>query len=656
MLKTLKSQLRLLIISFSIIATILVLAGFAHNKRNDEIRDITYELSEIEKLVYKDMEIVNSFLLFDVINEEFHVTTTSQNITSHKETYSKIVGKKGILEKINQQELKPKIVALFDKLSRIDQKFSELQKLELERGFKDYGLEGLMRKDIHWIEMNNSIPWFEMLMLRRHEKDYIIRQQDKYVNKHKLLISKLLEKENISRQSKRKLVFYRAKFERLVKLDNKIGKKGDNGLIKELKTTYAEIEFLLSDIIRLGKLKQNSMIESYKYAYISFAVVFIFISFIIGLYVSDRLSKQLHKLSIGISEFVSSKFTKIPELSHKGNKSEIHTLTKNFLILRDEIIDYIKSFKEKVKEQTQTLTFQNMQIENKNKKILAQKEKLYEQFQIILTQKERVSAQRRRLLESIKYAKHIQGALLPNSQTISRIYKNNFVLYKPKDIVSGDFYWFKKVETSYNNLSISIVADCTGHGVPGALLSMLGISYLNDIIINQKEYRPDVVLNRLRNNFINTLQQMENQHIINDGLDIAVCVIDNNTGILYYAGANRDIYIVRNNELNIIKGDRMPIGKHMNDSLLFTGSRIKLNDHDNIYMFTDGFADQFGGEKGAKFMRKRFRKLLLSVQNESFESQKKILNRHFIQWKGSNSQVDDILVVGFEFKKKHKTV
>ncbi|NJO89633.1 MAG: SpoIIE family protein phosphatase, partial [Chloroflexia bacterium] len=201
-------------------------------------------------------------------------------------------------------------------------------------------------------------------------------------------------------------------------------------------------------------------------------------------------------------------------------------------------------------------------------------------------------------------------------------------------MLSGDFYWFRRIETPANNLSISIVADCTGHGVPGALLSMLGISYLNDIIINQNEYRPDVILNKLRDYFINTLQQMDNQHIVNDGLDIAVSVIDNTTDILYYAGANRNIYLVRNNQLNIVKGDRMPIGKHINGLIPFTNSRIKLNDHDNIYMFTDGFADQFGGKNGTKFMRKRFRKLLLSVQNESFENQKNIMNRHFNQWRG----------------------
>ncbi|NJO89632.1 MAG: hypothetical protein HC831_12305 [Chloroflexia bacterium] len=431
-MKTLKSQLRLLIISFSLIATILVLAGFVHNKRKDDIRKLTYQLSEIEKLVYKDVEAVNSFLLFDVISEEFYITATSQNIISHRETYSEIENQRRFLKNFEQSELNPKIEKLYLKLEKIDQKFTELQKLELERGFKDYGLEGSMRDDIHWIESNNSIPLIDLLMLRRHEKDYIIRQQDKYVDKHKVLINKILANEKLPSNVIDRLVSYNSKFERLVVLDNEIGKKGKNGLIKELKTIYSEIDYLLSDIIRLGKQKQDSMIASYKYKYISFAIVFILVSFIIGLYVSYRLSKQLHKLSVNISEFVNSKFTKVTDLSHNGEKSEIHILTKNFLYLRDEILDYIKSFEEKVKEQTQTLTFQNMQIEEKNAKILAQKQKLYDQFQTIVIQKERVSAQKRRLLESIKYAKHIQGALLPNSQTISKIYVNNFIFISLK--------------------------------------------------------------------------------------------------------------------------------------------------------------------------------------------------------------------------------
>lgn len=652
-MKTLKSQLQVLIVSFSIIALVIVFAGFIHNNRKDAIRNSINKLSEIEILIFKDMEAVNSFLLYDVINESFYKTGKSDNIITHKALLTQIMNNKSTLEQYTDFDIETEIKLLFEKILLLDQKFAKLRALQLERGFKDYGIEGKMREDIHWVEANKSISQIELLSLRRHEKDYIIRQQKKYVSEHKKLINNILGKLPKSTKAYHHLEAYHAKFIKLVQLDEEIGKSGHQGITKEIKQIHDQTASLLNQIISSGQQKQDLMIKSYNYNYISFAVIFILASILIGLYISHRLSKQLHRLSLGISDFVSSNFTKIPEISHKGDKSEIHILTQNFLILRDEILTYIKNFEEKVREQTKTLTFQNLQIEDKNKKILAQKQKLVEQFDTIFAQKERVTAQKKRLLESIRYAKHIQGALLPNEQTINNIYRNNFVLYKPKDIISGDFYWIKKIETSTESLTITIVADCTGHGVPGALLSMLGISYLNDIIINQRVYRPDIVLNKLRDYFINTLQQMENQHTINDGLDISVCVIDNNSNTMNFAGANRNLYLIRNNQLTIVSGNRMPIGKHGNDLLVpFTCTKTKLHDHDNIYLFTDGFEDQFGGENDIKFMRQRFRKLLLSVQNESFGNQKAIISRHFNIWKGSNYQVDDVLLIGFEFKQK----
>lgn len=650
-MKTLKSQLQLLIISFSVIAMLLMLAGFIHNKRKDAIRNITYQLSEIENLVYKDIELINSFLLFELIDESFYITKRSENLNNHKQLYVKSKAIKNKIKDIELLDLKPKIEQLYTKMEILNLKIADLEKLQLERGFKDYGLVGSMRKDIHWIENNNSLPKYQMLMLRRHEKDYIIRQQVKYADKHQKLIAKLLKAKKNKGEVCKYLTSYHKKFLKLVELDTKIGKKGDQGLILDIKSSYSEISLLLNEIIDSGQRKQNEMLESYKYGYFSFALVFIIGSIFLGFYVSHRISRNIHKLSVGISEFVSSNFKSIPHLSHKGDKSEIHKLTKNFLVLRDEILDYIKSFEKKVEEQTETLSVQKQEIEEKNEKILLQKQELVEQLRINVQQKEKVTAQKKRLLESIEYAKNIQNALLPSSTKINSIYKNNFVLYQPKDIISGDFYWFKRIETGSINLSISIVADCTGHGVPGALLSMLGITYLNDIIINKGEYRPDIVLNILREKFIETLQQMDNQFIVNDGLDIGICIIDNTTDILYYAGANRSLYLIRNSKLFIIKGNKMPIGKHQNDTVPFKGLKIKIKPHDNIYLFTDGFADQFGGVNGRKFMRKRFRSLLLSIQNESFEDQKRIMNRHFKQWKGNHCQVDDVLVVGFEYKK-----
>ncbi len=649
-MKTLKSQLQALIVSFSIITAILVLAGYFHNKSNDALRNAINQLSEIEKLIYKDMDAVHSFLLFDVIDEEFYKSGSSPNLIAHNQLFEKINYERKCFKKFEYLNLSPKVNQLFAKIEILNQKFIELQKFQLERGFNEFGLEGSMRDDINNLDKNKSISEKSILLLRRHEKDYIIQQQISYVRNHNELINNIIKSKRVKGKELALIKSYHEKFSKLVELDSKIGRSGKHGITKRMKDLQSEIGFIITDIINQGQIKQDELIVSYEYNYFSFAIFFILLSFGIGFYISHRLSRQLHHLSHGISEFVSSNFTLVPELSHKGDKSEIHILTRNFLILRDEIMEYIKDFEEKVRQQTQILTFQNMQIEEKNKKILTQKQKLLEQLQTIFIEKEMVTAQKKRLLESIEYAKLIQGALLPNEQTINKIYKNNFVFYKPKDILSGDFYWFKKIETSTQNLNINIVADCTGHGVPGALLSMLAISNLNDIILNQHEYRPDIILNNLRESFISTLHQMDNQQTMTDGLDISISVIDNISNTMYYAGANRSLFLVRQNQLEIVPGNRMPIGRYVNDTVPFTSSRVKLQDHDHLYMFTDGFEDQFGGAENNKFMRSRFRKLLLSIQNESFENQKIIISNHFSKWKGNNNQTDDVLLVGFEFK------
>ena len=263
-----------------------------------------------------------------------------------------------------------------------------------------------------------------------------------------------------------------------------------------------------------------------------------------------------------------------------------------------------------------------------------------------------ISQQKEEITSSITYAKKIQEAILPLKEDIGMSLPESFVIWIPRDIVSGDFYWFTR---RGDKICIACV-DCTGHGVPGALMSMIGNTLLNEIVLEKEIIQPDQVLDMLHTRIRLVLKQ-ENAHLdsaqqgmtMQDGMDIAFCVIDRNKGELQYAGANRPVYIISNGTITEASPDKQPIGGSEVDlHKPFTLRNFTINRGDSIYMFSDGYADQFGGEKGKKFMSRRFQDLLLSVQDKSMYDQQRLLTEHFMKWKSGHEQVDDVLVIGFK--------
>ena len=249
--------------------------------------------------------------------------------------------------------------------------------------------------------------------------------------------------------------------------------------------------------------------------------------------------------------------------------------------------------------------------------------------------------------DSINYAQRIQQAILPPFEKIDKELKDYFVLFKPKDIVSGDFYWYTSVKTTPPNapsedIVVMAAVDCTGHGVPGALMSIIGSTILNQTITNPDVNTPADVLSFLNKEITKTLNS------IKDGMDMALCVINQDKMELQYAGANNPLYIVRQKQFIEVKPDKMAIGADTDNAevKVFTNHKIKIEKGDSVYLFTDGYADQFGGPNGKKFKYKKFQELLIEIQDNSMEEQKHILNFHFEQWKGTLEQVDDILVIG----------
>jgi serine phosphatase RsbU (regulator of sigma subunit) len=289
-----------------------------------------------------------------------------------------------------------------------------------------------------------------------------------------------------------------------------------------------------------------------------------------------------------------------------------------------------------------------------------------EKNNFVKNQLEEIMTQNIEITESIIYARKIQKAVLPPDSLFEQYFKEYFILFKPKQIVSGDFYWLVE---KHNHIYIS-VADSTGHGVPGAFMSLLGISFLNEIINKQELLRANQILDRLRLHIIDSLRQTGKAGGSKDGMDMSLCVINKETKQLEYAGAYNPIFIIRknseeekvcfdNNSIKVeqtdlhtfihVKPDRMPVGfDYRSEGHSFSNQLLKLNEGDTIYMFSDGYADQFGGESNKKYSISRLKSLLLDIQAEKLEEQNNILDDMLENWKGKYAQIDDILIIGFK--------
>lgn len=262
---------------------------------------------------------------------------------------------------------------------------------------------------------------------------------------------------------------------------------------------------------------------------------------------------------------------------------------------------------------------------------------------LIEKQKLLVEEKNKEITQSLNYARHIQAAVLPNHSNINALLKNYFILYLPKDIVSGDFYSVLQ----NNGRVIVAAADCTGHGVAGAFMSMIGTSLINQLVNEKNITTPAVILDELNEGIINALKQR--QGFSNDGMDIALICLDHQKKQLQFAGANRPLWLFRNHELLVVKPDKYPIGgMQVAHTTQFTNHVIELQTGDSCYLFSDGFADQFGGEQGKKLMSKRFKEYLMVMQHLPMDKQKEQLEQLFNSWKGNYAQVDDVLVVGIK--------
>jgi serine phosphatase RsbU (regulator of sigma subunit)/Tfp pilus assembly protein PilF len=335
---------------------------------------------------------------------------------------------------------------------------------------------------------------------------------------------------------------------------------------------------------------------------------------------SEKTQKRINLLQIELKteamereNVILKRDVELKESRNQQQKLIIYLFVLGFVFITIFIILFVRAYNQKRRT--------NLELEKKN---------------ILITE------QKKEITASIEYARKIQNAILTPGDFIASLLPERFILFRPRDIVSGDFYWLTKKKDKI----ICVVADCTGHGVPGAFMSMLGITLLNEIVSKNVDFSANEILDELRILLIKSLRQTGREGEILDGIDIILLILDLEQQTVEFAGAHNSFFLLRDGEINEYKADPMPIGYQATIHLPFRKQLIQLNKGDVLYASTDGFVDQFGGPKGKRFMLKNFKTLLREIYNKSMDEQKELLNETLDNWMTESSQIDDILVMG----------
>lgn len=610
-----------LVFSFSLfLALLLAVIAIDAWSRNWRIKiyDTERDLNKIRLNLSAARQIEGLFFKDETFNPSFYDQGFSYYLEDREVLIKGLVADLKYLQQLDFQSIEQynqlidETVSLF---SAYESAFEELITLVKKRGFKDWGVEGDMRKAIHAIELERSLDLAKVLMLRRHEKDFIIRKDIKYVKKLYDSVRKL--KEDIitnaeSDEDRARLLSllddYQDEFNQLVRLDMQIGFDNDSGLRKELQKMSKSlnrniIEINSAVLNEIHKLDENTKLWS-----VGLTAFLVLFGLIMTFSMSRALGKPITDLSETIRDAVKSNFNKPVQIVRTTHSDEISRLSNDFVFMHEKLQGYLMEIK---------------------------------------TNSQKIEDKQKQLLDSLRYAEQIQEAILPTKEDLYSYFENHFAIYRPSQLVSGDFYWV----TRRKNRIFIAVADCTGHGVPGAFMSMIGHSLLNKIVVQSKVLEPATILEVLHMEIQEALQQGKGK-MNEDGMDVAICSIEMDTGEneqrkVIFAGARQGIAYTNEGALLYLPGTKRSIGgkKSSKSSKAFEAHTLKLKRGENIYLFSDGWADQHNKE-GKKYGRKNVIKQLTHISRAPFNLQQDLIQEELLRHQGEQDQRDDITFLG----------
>ena len=649
-----KIRTRILLGFFGVtaLATLFILVSSYFINKKNVLNEIGSKLQNTQILILQDIGVQKDFFTYDITNPIFYKTGTSELLFEHQ-TLSTAIQQK--IEQISKMQgietfhMDSVFNSIIGDILAYNLQLDSVVTLIRLRGYKTSGFEGQLLSTMKQIEKQGFLSKDALSRINAFEKEYFMHGDKNYVDSINFMVE-ALSKQFLSSSIQFDLLRkYNLTFTQLAYLDEQLGLNQKEGMQINLDQLAEEIGVKFSFLVDRVDVYENQLTKQLILAYVFLGLLILIVSISLSFIVSKFISKPIVYLSSHINSFVASKFTLIENIKVSKAKGEIGQLWDNFTILRDEIVDYLNYFKEKVEERTAELLIEKNRVENQKEEIEAQRDALNCQNQLILKQKKEVEKQRENVISSIRYASRIQNALLTDEQQLKNLLPNAFLFQMPKDIVSGDFCFAERIKINQRDYSVIILADCTGHGVPGAFMSLLCYNYLNQIIKINHHVNPIYVLATLNNMIYNNLHKKRDDRKISDGLDISYLLINNQTLQCEYSGAHNPLYLYRNNVLKEFKGDKISIGDKSDIVRKITKHTFQLEPNDCIFLFTDGFVDQNGGSNDDKFKYKRFRELLHSIHNIEPDDQSDVLNQTITEWKGEREQLDDITILGFRF-------
>jgi len=667
-LKSLKNQLLYTFSFFTIISILTAFHTSYYYQKKEKIANISQQVIKLETGLLKAINKQERFLNIETSNPVYFETGESSYLRGFERIFGELKLNTTRLSKNElDQESIYKINLIMQKLEDFDTLFSQMVFAIRKRGFKNFGVEGEMREAVHKLEKLEEVGLEEVLMLRRHEKDYIIRHDPIYIVRHEKIANKIIADINknnfIGQKNKIEILIvlknYLFLFDEIVSFEGIIGLKTNTGFKRKINNQITDLLSQLNKLELHNSSYQRTLLLELNYSTGIFWVIYLMSTIVLSIVISKRFTKRLVMLSSRLNYFVRTNFTTRLELLPYTSQDEVGQLWNNFIKMEQEIVDYINLFKEKVDEKV-------IELFQKTEKIELQKKELS-------FQKEVSDKKNKDLLDSMRYAWRIQQALIPTEKTFDKNIKKGFVHFVPKEIVSGDIYWTHSVQNKESEEIIFSTIDCTGHGVPGAFMSILAVSAINFAVLNKGHKEPAKVLQTTNNYVFNTLKYYNGNSkscTTKYGMDMLFCKLNREKLNLEYSGANRPLYIVRKNkgkdseEIGLeketykvkvfsdalifeIKATKKSVGVlDKKQSYSYVNNRIKVKQGDMLYLTSDGFADQFGGEKKKKFMISRLKSLFALIHDLEESEQKKMIQRTMQDWQGNEEQVDDITIMG----------
>jgi serine phosphatase RsbU (regulator of sigma subunit) len=602
-------------------------------KTFDKLNNLSVILSQIN-LIERD------FFEFESKNPDFYTQEISQLNRQYSSLYQEL---EGTIKSLNNDLLPKQKKSLMhyeqNLASKIDKHkilWDTAEYYIRKRGFKDFGLEGKMRQEIHYIEHNCPLPNLEMvLMLRRHEKDFFLRKQNVYIDKAGEVVRKLtstVEKLTIDELDKKKylqaLNNYHRYFLFIVSIENKIGTDRNKGLRNQIAQQMLSIEDEISRFkFDLAKHAEHQ-IFFINCLYV-LAILLLIIAIILSITTSKQLDKPIKSLIASIQETINSDFDVNSATFIVQGGGEIANLSLNVRKMFDRII----SARNKLYE-TQ------IELEDRNFKLTEQSVLVQETLDLL-------EAKNQHMVSSISYAKKIQEVFLPSDAKLKSLFEKSEVIYQPKDIIGGDFYSVFECE----EYKFMIAMDCTGHGVPGAFMTILGATIINRLKrMIQCGDHPSTVMERFDELFVELF--CDEEYATKDGMEVAIVSIHKASNQLKFCGSKLHLIVQHQNQISLIKGSKKVIGEQSKKNHVYVDEVLDLEIGDRFYLLSDGLQDQFGGLNFEKLKRKVILKTLEQNKENTLTAQMTAIRTLLLNWMNAcgktTVQTDDVLMLGVE--------